>query len=246
MKNRFYAFLIHLLLSGLLVAGVAITLVFFVWYPDPLDQAIGVSDIFLLILAVSITMGPMMTFVVYKKGKPGLKFDLFVIVLIQVAALTYGMLTVFEGRPAFIVFNQDRFDAVRWIDLDAKSVKTAELAGNQSAQASWLSPRWVAAIESTDRKRAEEILFSAVDGGADWPQLPELFVPLEQVKETMLKKAQPLSALAHLDKNAPALANLPLDRIKFLPLRSKTKDMAVLIDSESAAVIKIIDIDPWS
>lgn len=245
MKNRFYAFLIHLLLSGL-VAAVTITLVFFVWYPDPLDKAIGVTDIFLLILAVDITMGPIMTFVVYKKGKPGLKFDLFVIVLMQVAALTYGMSTVFEGRPAFIVFNQDRFDAVRWIDLDAKSVKTAELAGNQSAQASWFSPRWVAAIESTDHKRAEEILFSAIDGGADWPQLPELFVPLEQVKNTMLKKAQPLSVLPHLDKNASELANLPLERVKFLPLHSKTRDMTVLIDSESAAVIKIIDIDPWS
>lgn len=245
MKNRFYAFLIHLLLSGL-VAAVAISLVFFVWYPDPLDKAIGVTNIFLLILAVHIIIGPMMTFVVYKKGKSGLKFDLFVIVLMQVAALTYGMFTVFEGRPAFIVFNQDRFDAVRWIDLDVKSIKTAELAGNQSAQASWLSPRWVAAIESSNKKRAEEILFSAIDGGADWPQLPELFVPLQQVKDSMLKKAKPLSALSHLDKNAPALANLALDRIKFLPLHSKTRDMTVLIDSESAAVIKIIDIDPWS
>ncbi len=245
MKNRFYAFLIHLLLSGL-VAVVTVTVVFFAWYPEPLDKAIGVTDIFLLVLAVDITMGPVMTFVVYQKGKAGLKFDLFVIIVMQIAALTYGMSTVFAGRPSFIVFNQDRFDTVRQIDLDTTSVKNAELAGNENAQANWFSPRWVAAVESTDRKRAEAILFTAVDGGADWPQLPELFVPLEQVKDKMLKKAKPLSALSHLDKNSTVLANLQLDRIKFLPLRSKTRDMTVLIDSESAAVIKIIDIDPWS
>jgi hypothetical protein len=245
MKNRFYAFLIHLLLSGL-VAVATVTLVFFVWYPEPLDKAIGVTDIFLLVLAVDITMGPIMTFVVYKKGKPGLKFDLFVIVVMQVAALTYGMSTVFAGRPAFIVFNKDRFDTVRLIDMDATSAEKAELAGNKSAQASWFRPCWVAAVESTDRKRAEAILFSAVDGGSDWPQLPELFVPIEQVKDRMLKKAKPLSALSHLNKNDPALANLQQDHIKFLPLRSKIRDMTVLIDGDSAAVIKIIDIDPWS
>ena len=245
MKNRFYAFLIHLLLSGL-VAVATVTLVFFVWYPEPLDKAIGVTDIFLLVLAVDITMGPIMTFVVYQKGKPSLKFDLFVIVVMQVAALTYGMSTVFAGRPAFIVFNKDRFDTVRPIDMDTASTEKAELAGNKNAQVSWFHPRWVAAVESTDRKRAEEILFSAVDGGADWPQLPELFVPLEQVKKRMLEKAKPLSALSHLNKNDPALSNLQLDHIKFLPLRSKVRDMTVLIDGDSAAVIKIIDIDPWS
>ena len=244
MKNRFYAFLTHLLLSGL-VAVITIVMVFFIWYPRPLNDATGVTDIFLLLLAVDIITGPVMTFVVYQRGKPGLKFDLFIIVILQVVALSYGMSTVFAGRPAFIVFNQDRFDIVRLVEIDVASAKKAELTGNETAKVSWFRPRWVGAVAPNDRKRAEEILFSAVDGGADWPQLPELYVPLEQVKQQMLKKAQPLQNLRQLDKKN-RLVGIEDSRVKWLPLRGKTKDMVVLIDSDSAEIIKIVDINPWS
>jgi hypothetical protein len=244
MKNRFYAFLTHLLLSGL-VAILSIIMVFFVWYPRPLDEATGVTQIFLLLLAVDIVIGPVMTFVVYQRGKAGLKFDLAVIVILQIAALSYGMSTVFAGRPAFIVYNLDRFDIVRIIDIDVASAKKAELAGNETAQVSWFRPRWIGAVAPSDRKRAEDILFSALDGGADWPQLPELYVPLEQVKQQMLKRALPLQKLRQLDKKN-GLDGIQDDHIKWLPLRGKTKDMAVLINSDSAEIIKIVDIDPWS
>jgi hypothetical protein len=243
MKNRFYAFLTHMLLSGL-VATMTIIMVFFVWYPVPLDKATGVTEIFLILLAVDIMMGPFMTLVVYKRGKPGLKFDLFVIVTLQIAALIYGMSTVFVGRPAFIVFNQDRFDIARLVEIDVASAKKAEQAGNQLAKPGWLHPHWIAAVPPGDRKRAEEILFSAVDGGPDWPQLPELYVPLEQVKQQMLNKAKPLSALRKLDKEN-VLTDEQDNRVKWLPLRGKVKDMVVLIDSDTAEIIKVVDINPW-
>jgi hypothetical protein len=243
MKSRFYAFLAHLLLSGL-VAAVTIIIVFFIWYPRPLDEATGVTQIFLLLLAVDIVTGPVMTFVVYQRGKQGLKFDLSVIVLLQIAALSYGMSTVFAGRPAFIVFNQDRFDIARLVEIDAESAKKAELAGNESAKSSWFQPRWVGAVAPADRKRAEDILFAAIDGGADWPQLPELYVPLEQVKQQMLKKAQPLSTLRPFDKNN-VMPQTDDSHIRWLPLRGKSKDMVVLIDSDSANIIKVVDINPW-
>lgn len=243
MKNRFYAFLAHLLLSAL-VAIITIMLVFFIWYPRPLDEATGVTHIFLLLLAVDIIMGPVLTFVVYQKGKAGLKFDLALIVILQIAALGYGLSTVFAGRPAFIVFNQNRFDIVKLIDIDAASAKTAQLANNESATVSWFRPRWIGAVAPSDRKRSEEILFSAVGGGADWPQLPELYVPLEQVKTLMLKKAHPLSELRGQDTQQVLPDNQDA-HIKWLPLRGKTRDMSVLIDSDSAAILQVVDINPW-
>jgi hypothetical protein len=230
MKSRFYAFLTHLLLSGL-VAAITIIIVFFIWYPRPLDEATGVTQIFLLLLTVDIVTGPVMTFVVYQRDKKGLKFDLSVIVLLQIVAFSYGMSTVFAGRPAFIVFNQDRFDITRLVEIDAESAKKAELAGNESAKVGWFQPRWVGAIAPTDRKRAEDILFAALDGGADWPQLPELYVPLEQVKQQMLKKAQSLSTIRQFDKNN-VLTEEQGSTLKWLPLRGKSKDMVVLIDGD--------------
>lgn len=247
MKERCYAFLTHLALSTC-VALVALVMVFKVWYPAPLQDAVGVTTIFLMVLSVDIIMGPLLTFTVYKKGKSSLKFDLTVIALLQIAALSYGLHTVFVGRPVFIVFNVDRFDLTRGIDIDADSAKRAALNHNSAAIEGWFAPHWVGAVAPTNPQRQQEILFSAAQGGADWPQLPELFVPLAQVKSQILAKAKPLTALKALAA-ANHLADDAIDwqdsNIKWLPLNSNAKNMVVLIHAESGDIIKVVDINPW-
>ena len=193
-------------------------------------------------------IGPILTLIVYKKDKPSLKFDLSVIVALQIAALSYGMHTVFEGRPAFIVFNADRFDVTRALDIEPGSFKKAQLSNNSSAIVSWFGPQWVAAVASPDSKRRQEIMFSSAQGGSDWPQLPELFVPLEQVKNQILTKSSPLQILRALvdeTNENNALIDWNNKNIKWLPLRGKAKNMVVLIEADSAKVIRIVDINPW-
>jgi hypothetical protein len=248
MKNKFTAFLTHLAISGV-VAALAMYVVFFIWYPMPLHKAVGVTHIFLILLAVDVTIGPLITFIVYKKGKKSLKFDLAVVALLQLAALSYGMNTVFEGRPAFVVFNVDRFTVSRVHEIDPASAEKAEKSGNESAKISWLRPKWVAALASKDSKRRIDILSTSAMGGADWPQLPELFVPLADVKKQMLERAKPLQELHKLHSNdtliLAALADWKPSEVKWLPLRSNAKDMVVLVDANSAAVIEVLDIKPW-
>jgi hypothetical protein len=248
MKDKLTAFLTHLALSAV-VAALAICVVFFIWYPAPLHTAVGVTQIFLILLVVDITIGPLITFIVYKKDKKSLKFDLAVVALLQVSALCYGMNTVFVGRPAFVVYNVDRFTVSRAHEIDPKSAEKAEKNGNQSAKISWLAPTWVGAVSSKDNKRRNEIMMSSAIGGADWPELPELFVPLDEVKKQILERARPLPELRKLhDKDAGAVEELTKWKdadVKWLPLRSNAKDMVVLVDANSAAVMKVLDIKPW-
>ncbi len=249
MKDKFQAFLIHLAISAL-IAVIAIIFVFFVWYPSPLHEAVGVTEIFLIVLAVDITIGPVITFIVFKKNKPSLPFDLAVIALLQLSALGYGMSTVFEGRPAFVVFNSDRFDVTRASDLNPESLKTAEQQGNKYGRVSWFAPRWVGSVKSKDLARRKEILFSSVQGGPDWPQLPELFVPLSQVKTLILKRAQPFQKIYDLYKfketRLSALEPWKSKKdVKWLALRGPVKDMIVLVNAKTAEIIKVIDISPW-
>ncbi len=249
MKDRIQAFLVHLGIS-MVIAIIAIIFVFYVWYPMPLHDAVGVTEIFLIVLAVDITIGPILTFIVFKRGKSSLPFDLSVIAVLQLAALGYGMFTVFDGRPAFVVFNSDRFDVTRASDLDPDSVKKAVQEGNEHGIVGWLSPRWVAAVKSPDLKLRKKILFSSIQGGPDWPQLPELFVPLTQVKQQILKHARPFQKLYDLYKgkedNLGALDDWKDEKnIKWLPLRGAVKDMIVLVNTDSAEVIKVVDISPW-
>ena len=247
-KNRLHAFLTHLAISGI-IAALAMIVVFFVWYPSPLHTAVGVTNIFLMLLAIDIIIGPVITFIIFKPKKPSLKFDLTVIALLQLSALCYGMDTVFEGRPAFVVFNVDQYTVARAYEIDPASAEKAEKKGSESAKISWLQPKWVAAVASTDRKRRQEIMFSSVAGGPDWPLLPELYVPLVQEKAQILKKSFNLQDLRKLhgnDSNAIAiLKGWKDDQTKWLPLRAPVKNMVVLVDATSGDAIKIIDIKPW-
>jgi hypothetical protein len=248
MKDKFKAFLVHLGISAV-IAALAVCVVFFVWYPAPLQTAVGVTKIFLILLAVDITIGPLITFIVYKKDKNSLKFDLAVVAILQLVALCYGMNTVFVGRPAFVVFNVDRFDVSRAHEIDPKSAEKADNSGNDSAIISWLKPKWVAAVASKDSKRRQEIMFNSVQGGNDWPQLPELFVPLADVKKQILEQAKPLAELRKLHDKEPEiiqeLANWKDNEVKWLALRASAKDTVVLVDANSASVIKALDIKPW-
>ena len=67
MAFRLRAFLWHFLAS-LLMASLALMLVYGVWYPSPLHALLGVTSIFLIVLAVDVVIGPVLTFVVAKQG----------------------------------------------------------------------------------------------------------------------------------------------------------------------------------
>src|SRR3982750_4022373 len=98
--SRWKAAGIHLLIScgiGLIVGA----LLFGVWYPPPYFHAAGADVLVLLLVSVDLTLGRLLTLVVFKSGKRGLKFDLALIAIIQTAALIYGMSIVLVSRPVF-------------------------------------------------------------------------------------------------------------------------------------------------
>ena len=86
-----------------------------------------------------MALGPLLTLVVFKSGKRGMKFDLAVIGLVQLAALIYGAHIVFLARPAFIVFVKDRFEMVAVVDLDPAEVAKAKVPEFRSL--SWTGDR---------------------------------------------------------------------------------------------------------
>src|SRR5258708_12806906 len=112
MKPRVRAGLIHLALSAAIAALVFLP-IYFYWYPDVLFESAGGRDLFMLIVGVDVTVGPLITFVIFVPGKRGLMFDLVVIAIMQSAALAYGVYVLFESRPAYIVFVKDRYELIR-------------------------------------------------------------------------------------------------------------------------------------
>jgi len=248
MKSRITAFAIHLALS-ITFASISLFIIFFIWYPTPLQDALGVKDIYLILLAVDVSLGPILTFVIYIPKKKYLWLDLWIIALLQISALGYGVYTIFQGRPAYIVFSKDRFETVSPIDIAPKDMETALANKNKYAEASWLMPQWIAVTQSKDEDRRKEILFSSVLGGADWPQLPELYTSLTEVKVQLINKSKSLNELMELYNQSPdiikKLQKYDSQNVKWLPLKSNAKNMIVLINASTSKVIEIVDINPW-
>ncbi len=119
-KSR--AALIHLWPS-LLVLAIIGGLIFFAWYPYPFLHFEESGKFSLLLIITAAFIGPAMTFLFFRKGKRGLKFDLIVIVLIQVAAMALGVRTLHQSRPYFMVFTVERFDVLSIRDVDLSHIK---------------------------------------------------------------------------------------------------------------------------
>lgn len=243
MSKRLKFFLNHLLLS-FLVALLVIGLVFFIWYPSPLTTAVGVTHIFLMLLVIDVILGPLLGLLVYKEGKKTLKFDLTVIILIQITALCYGVFSIEQGRPVWLVYNVDRFELVRKNELVDSNIQRPQ---PQFQQPSWFKPQYVATKFAKDTQQRNDEMFAEVFSGISIAQRPERYVELTQAKNQIQQRALPHKELEQYNSKTEVektLAKYP-KADAWLPLKANAVDMVVLINKEKAEVIKIVNLRPW-
>lgn len=106
--SRYQASFYHFLIS----LGIFVVLAYLVlvqWYPDFFFAIDGGWEGMRIIIGVDLILGPLLTLVVFKAGKPGLKFDLMMIALIQGGALIAGTWIVYSERPTFFVYYDRAF-----------------------------------------------------------------------------------------------------------------------------------------
>ncbi len=241
---RIKAFSIHLLLSACLAIAV-VSLVFFIWYPSPLHTAVGVTKIFLMLIAIDLILGPCLTFLVYKQGKKTLTMDLSIICAIQLGALLYGLHAVADGRPAWLVFADDRFQLVRVNEIDERKLGEAQL---EYRSPPWTGPKWVSVLAPENADERSDLLFESVFAGIDISQHPELYQSLSLADSAMQEAAKPLALLEKY--NAPeavaAILKMYPNAGAWLPVKTNQKDMVVLLKENNGEVIAIVDARPWN
>ena len=243
MTPRIKFFLVHIITS-VIIAFLLTLLVLFIWYPSPLATAVGVTYIFLMLLIIDVILGPLLGLLVYKEGKKTLKFDLSVIILIQIAALCYGVFSIEQGRPVWLVYNVDRFELVRKNELVDTNIQHAQ---SQFQKPSWSKPKYVATEFAKDTQQRNDEMFAEVLGGISIAQRPERYVELTQVKTQIQQRALPLAELEQYNSKTEVekiLAKYP-KADAWLPLKANAVDMVVLVNKESASIIKIVDLRPW-
>lgn len=226
------------------MALLAIYLVFGIWYPSPLAEATGVTDIFLILLGVDITLGPILTFLVAKQGKKTLFFDFLFIVVLQVAAFGYGMWVVAEGRPAWLVFNIDRVDLVRVDEIDTRKLQEAD---PMYARPSWFGPQWAGSKAPEDLELHNELVLDAMISRLGIQYRPNFFVPFHALAEEIRRTAKTLDELERYNtvKDVEVIRMMWPSADAWVPLMARNKAMVVLINRESTQPVAIVDLNPW-
>lgn len=244
MSKRLKFFIGHFGIS-ILIALTVVGLIFFVWYPQPLATAVGVTQIFLMLLTIDIIIGLLLGLLVYKEGKKSLKFDLSIIILLQTSALFYGLYNLEQGRPTWLVYNIDRFDLVRKNDIFSENI---EQAVEKYQKPAWFDVQYVAITFSKDPEQRSDDFFTEAFGGISIAQRPERYIELSEVKEQIHKRALNLDQLKQFNAgpNVEAILNKYPKANAWLPLKANAVDMVVLIHKETAEVIKIVDLRPWN
>ena len=239
---RLRAFLTHLTIS-LIIAAISLFIVFNIWHPAPLAKAVGVTHIFIMLLAIDVVLGPLLTLIVAKQGKKSLKFDLAVIIILQLSAFVYGIYNIATSRPVYIAFDTIRFEVVQANNIPKESLA---LASAPYSTLSWGKPKFVAVQATGNDEQRSARLFLELDTGVAPTMQPNLYEPLDNQWSRINNKAERLNQLyQNNDKSdVDSVINKYPSATAWLPLIAYEQDMVVLINAKNNEVVDIVDLRP--
>ena len=251
-KGRLRASGIHLGIS-LCIAALAAVVVFGLWYPYPYREISGGRSLFMLVVSVDVVMGPLITLIIFNRAKPRreLMMDFSLVALLQLAALSYGMWTVFVARPVHLVFEYSRMSVVHAIDVDPRLLAKAPAALQKLPLT---GPTLIALRPFKSPAESFDATMAAV-GGALLSARSDLWQPYADSVPDILKESKPASDLvtrfsaqaaqaAHINQ-AIKDSGKTVDQLRYLPLVSRENAWTMLLDAKTAEPVGYIPLDSF-
>lgn len=248
-KERLTASAIHLAAS-LLIALSAAALVFAVWYPYPYREVSGGRELFSLVVAVDVILGPLLTLVIFNRAKPAKELcrDLAVVVLIQLAALGYGLGTVFVARPVHLVFEVDRFRVVHAVDVAEELLPRAP-AGLTTLPL--FSQGLLAVRPFSSAAESADATMAALQG-VNLAARPDLWQSYAAAAIRVRGAAKPaVDLIARFPQHRKVIDEVlvktgrSIDRLLSVPLVSRKSFWTVLIDTQTLDVVGFVPLDSF-
>lgn len=255
MKTRLRAALkaasLHLLLS-LLVAVLAGALVFGLWFPAPLHQIAGGAGLFLILMAVDVVCGPVLTLILFDPQKARRKWlqDVALIAIVQFGALVYGLSQMAAARPVFIALEGDRFRVVQAMDVDLTQLAKAP---PELRTLGYTGPRVISARLSRpgDADYLESVQLSTQ--GLHPAFRPGRWQIYDGSSPGLLSQLQPLALLRDKNPDRTMLLDETLHRLGvdgasmgYLPLvREEITEWVVLVRLSDGTPVSYLPLDGW-
>lgn len=248
MRHRIQAALLHLAFSFILISGSAGILILY-FYPGIFQDIGGVSALLKILVPLDIALGPMLTFVVFKKGKRGLKFDLWVIVTCQVIALSYGCWSVYSTRPGFLVFYYDTFYVA------PPTIDQMALLEDTTRQSLYVGkfdqPRIVNFVFDIPVHEQLKLATESLASGLPVQFIARFFQPLDTIsKKRLLKSSIPMEHLKKKTQNNQLLEQLAEYEASnmqyaYIPVLNGNYIKTIVINIPNKQIIDVLDISPY-
>lgn len=246
-KRRLRASGIHLGIS-LCIAALAAILVFGLWYPYPYREISGGRALFFLVAGVDVIMGPLITLIIFNSAKPRreLLTDFTVVGLLQVAALSYGLWTVFVARPVHLVFEYSRMSVVHAIDVDSDLLAKAPVSLQKLPIT---GPTKISLRPFRDSAEEFDATMAAI-GGVPLAARSDLWQPYADGIPEILKEAKSATDLiARFPNNSSLIGGgiertgKPVTQLRTLPLVGRAHVWTVLLDGNTAEPLEFLPLD---
>lgn len=242
LREKLVATTLHLLLSCAFV-GALLLLITQVWYPGFLFETDGGWQGLRIVILVDLVLGPLLTFVVFRRGKKGLTLDLTLIALMQLTALLGGGWIVHDERPIALVFHEGRIYSVNADDYRDAGVPVPELDAFPARPPDYvvLVPPEDPLAQSTVRTayiQRRQFLYTHV------PWMRKRHDQLEQV----LASASDLEDLGRSDEERSVIEgwlrarDTGAEAFVFVPYSSRFEVVYLAVDRATGAVVDVLDV----
>jgi hypothetical protein len=183
------AFLLHFAAS-LAVFCALVALMVFYWFPGPLFFMEGGWDGLKIIAPIDLVLGPALTLAFYRPWKKNVRFDMAVIVAVQVAALSYGVYAAYGQRTAAIVYAGNRFETVSYTEFKAAQKVNEEL-GRPSKSVAELGGRMpvLAYVQPLPQDKYMAYLEELLNGGIELRERSDLYLPISKLELDSIRSA---------------------------------------------------------
>lgn len=232
--SRWRAFAIHLLISAL-IALVFLLICRFFWFRGPLFDVTGGVGLLSILVPVDVILGPILTLLVFKAGKPTLKMDLSLIALVQFAALVYGAIIMVQARPLYAVLYHEELRVIRPLDLAEMPWQKAMLEPTRYVRVS----SEIGALADIEEQMAEYTHVTP-------PHLnPENYQPLDEHQEELkaaLRSTLPSSLKVFDGRYRELLSKLPEapESYGVLPVVARGERHVGVFDRVSLELVDVI------
>ena len=237
------AFAIHLTLSLLIFSTLVLMMVLF-WFPGELFFIDGGWQGLKLVAMVDLVLGPALTLLLYKPGKPKLVMDMSLIAAIQVGALAYGFYATHQQRAVAIVYAEQSFNTLSAQanqQADQELIKLNAHPQPLPAPSLLTLPMLLTPEPDNMGKHLEEIL----NGYPGPNERSDQFVPLASRLESMQSGALSLAELPDdgaVDAVTQALDKLSLEQnqIELYKFKARYANGIAIFDPDELRILDYV------